>query len=110
MLVLYFHQLRQPTGTCASYTKAEVLKSDTVVYDTLSTSNNVHFYKYTAEKGGYFTVNLAQTSGKGKWNFSVYDADNGNQELETKPLASNYTSRIYNLRDRAKALYTKLSV
>ena len=63
-----------PTGTYSSYTKAEVLKSDTVVYDTLSTSNNVHFYKYTAEKAGYFTVNLAQTSGKGKWNFSVYDA------------------------------------
>ena len=45
-----------PTGTYSSYTKAEVLKSDTVVYDTLSTSNNVHFYKYTAEKAGYFTV------------------------------------------------------
>lgn len=39
-----------PTGTYSSYTKAEVLKSDTVVYDTLSSSNNVHFYKYTAEK------------------------------------------------------------
>lgn len=96
-----------PTGTYSSYTKAEVLKSDTVVYDTLSTSNNVHFYKYTAEKGGYFTVNLAQTSGKGKWNFSVYDADNGNQELETKPLASNYTSRIYNLRP-GKSVYIKV--
>ena len=94
-----------PTGTYSSYTKAEVLKSDTVVYDTLSTSNNVHFYKYTAEKAGYFTVNLAQTSGKGKWNFSVYDADNGNQELETKSLASNYTSRIYNLRP-GKIVYT----
>ena len=45
-----------PTGTYSSYTKAEVLKTDTVVYDTLSTSNNVHFYKYTAEKAGYFTV------------------------------------------------------
>ena len=96
-----------PTGTYSSYTKAEVLKSDTVVYDTLSTSNNVHFYKYTAEKAGYFTVNLAQTSGKGKWNFSVYDADNGNQELETKPLASNYTSRIYNLRP-GKSVYIKV--
>ena len=96
-----------PTGTYSSYTKAEVLKTDTVVYDTLSTSNNVHFYKYTAEKGGYFTVNLAQTSGKGKWNFSVYDADNGNQELETKPLASNYTSRIYNLRP-GKSVYIKV--
>lgn len=96
-----------PMGTYSSYTKAEVLKSDTVVYDTLSTSNNVHFYKYTAEKGGYFTVNLAQTSGKGKWNFSVYDADNGNQELETKPLASNYTSRIYNLRP-GKSVYIKV--
>ena len=96
-----------PTGTYSSYTKAEGLKSDTVVYDTLSTSNNVHFYKYTAEKGGYFTVNLAQTSGKGKWNFSVYDADNGNQELETKPLASNYTSRIYNLRP-GKSVYIKV--
>ena len=96
-----------PTGTYSSYTKAEVLKSDTVVYDTLSTSNNVHFYKYTAEKAGYFTVNLAQTSGKGKWNFSVYDADNGNQELETKPLASNYTSRIYNLRP-GKRVYIKV--
>ena len=96
-----------PTGTYSSYTKAEVLKSDTVVYDTLSTSNNVHFYKYTAEKAGYFTVNLAQTSGKGKWNFSVYDADNGNQELETKSLASNYTSRIYNLRP-GKSVYIKV--
>ena len=96
-----------PTGTYSSYTKAEVLKSDTVVYDTLSTSNNVHFYKYTAEKAGYFTVNLAQTSGKGKWNFSIYDADNGNQELETKPLASNYTSRIYNLRP-GKSVYIKV--
>ena len=96
-----------PTGTYSSYTKAEVLKSDTVVYDTLSTSNNVHFYKYTAEKAGYFTVNLAQTSGKGKWNFSVYDADNGNQELETKSLASNYTSRIYNLRP-GKRVYIKV--
>ena len=96
-----------PTGTYSSYTKAEVLKSDTVVYDTLSTSNNVHFYKYTAEKAGYFTVNLAQTRGKGKWNFSVYDADNGNQELETKSLASNYTSRIYNLRP-GKRVYIKV--
>lgn len=96
-----------PTGTYSSYTKAEVLKSDTVVYDTLSTSNNVHFYKYTAEKAGYFTVNLAQTSGKGKWNFSVYDVDNGNQELETKSLASNYTSRIYNLRP-GKSVYIKV--
>ena len=41
-----------PTGTYSSYTKAEVLKSDTVVYDTLSTSYNVHYYKYTAEKAG----------------------------------------------------------
>lgn len=96
-----------PTGTYSSYTKAEVLKSDTVVYDTLSTSNNVHFYKYTAEKAGYFTVNLAQTSGKGKWNFSVYDADNGNQELETKPLASNYTSGIYNFRP-GRSVYIKV--
>lgn len=96
-----------PTGTYSSYTKAEVLKTDTVVYDTLSTSNNVHFYKYTAEKAGYFTVNLAQTSGKGKWNFSVYDADNGNQELETKSLASNYTSRIYNLRP-GRSVYIKV--
>ena len=96
-----------PTGTYSSYTKAEVLKSDTVVYDTLSTSNNVHFYKYTAEKAGYFTVNLAQTSGKGKWNFSVYDADNRNQELETKPLASNYTSGIYNFRP-GRSVYIKV--
>ena len=59
-----------PTGTYSSYTKAEVLKSDTVVYDTLSTSNNVHFYKYTAEKGGYFTVNLAQTSGTGRQRYT----------------------------------------
>ena len=53
-----------PTGTYSSYTKAEVLKSDTVVYDTLSTSNNVHFYKYTEEKAGYFTVNLARQAEK----------------------------------------------
>ena len=58
-------------------------------------------------KAGYFTVNLEQTSGKGKWNFSVYDADNGNQELETKPLASNYTSGIYNFRP-GRSVYIKV--
>ena len=88
---------QNPTGTYSTYEKAEVLKSDTLAYDTLSGSNNVHYYKYTADKTGYFTVNLSQTSGKGVWNFAIYDADHDNQELETGSLADNYTSRIYNL-------------
>ena len=98
-----------PTGTYSSYTKAEVLKSDTVVYDTLSTSNNVHFYKYTEEKAGYFTVNLAQTSGKGKWNFSVYDADNGNQNWKQN-LWHPIIHQEFITSDRAKAYISKLSV
>ena len=96
-----------PTGTYSSFQKADTLKSDTMVYDTLSSSNNVHYYKYTADKTGYFTITLAQTAGKGTWNFAVYDADNGNQELESQTLASNYTSRIYNLRP-GKSVYIKV--
>lgn len=98
-----------PTGTYSSYTKAEVLKSDTVVYDTLSTSNNVHFYKYTAEKGGYFTVNLAQTSGKGKWNFPymmrTMEIRNWKQNLWHPIIHPEFITS-----DRAKAYISKLSV
>lgn len=96
-----------PTGAYSSYTKAEVLKSDTMAYDTLTSSNNVHYYKYTADKTGYFTINLAQMSGKGVWNVSVYDADHSNQELEGQALAENYTSGIYNLA-AGRSVYIKV--
>ena len=96
-----------PTGSYSSYTRAEVLKSDTMAYDTLSSSNNVHYYKYTADKTGYFTINLAQLSGKGVWNVSVYDADHSNQELEGQALAENFTSRSYNLA-AGRSVYIKV--
>ena len=94
-----------PTGTYSSYTKAEVLKSDTVVYDTLSTSNNVHFYKYTAEKGGYFTVNLAQTSAIFPYMMRTMEIRNWKQNLWHPIIHPEFITS-----DRAKAYISKLSV
>ena len=97
-----------PTGTYSSYTKAEVLKSDTVVYDTLSTSNNVHFYKYTAEKAGYFTVNLAQAekeSGIFPYMMRTMEIRNWKQNLWHPIIHQEFITS-----DRAKAYISKLSV
>ena len=97
-----------PTGTYSSYTKAEVLKSDTVVYDTLSTSHNVHFYMYTAEKAGYFTVILhrqaEKESGIFPYMMRTMEIRNWKQNLWHPIIHQEFITS-----DQAKAYISKLS-
>lgn len=86
----------QPTGAYSTYGSAQQIPGNTMVSDTLSDTNTVHYYKFTATQNGYFTVNFAQQNGRGRWNFAIYDADHDVQELESGKAVSSYTSGNYN--------------